>query len=342
MTNKITVMSFARVAEPREYADIALGEQELPVNHQLQYINHLGERTAKDALEAVEGSNLILCSGSALDVGKFNQESGEVEPDFQEKTVRELVLFFEFLLIQSYQGNPAAEKYLVLANCFSAQSLAFAMVLVDALIEAKADLSAIKSIEDLNKLHPPEQTWTDQKPAFPIVKTRDTQLGLMKSDITAPHHWIFDQMDHQRGLLYVHNQAILLEVLEGLQHIRPQILAKRDLAVFQQDDTPVKGVVDLFSYSGPQSSSEMLAAQPHLDYGKSLKNLINVLKKAMNKPQFAKLFRPGTGGAYPNGSQRSVEELLIELVESAEDKNGHQAIKNCLNRSMPSDLNRAA
>lgn len=331
MGKKVSVVSFARVVEPQTYVKIALGDHILPEDRVMQYINYLGERTAHDALQAIDGSSLILCSGSALNVGiPTNLNSHDLEPNLKEKTVRELVIFFEFLLIQSLLGNPNAEKYLLLANCFSAQALAFAMVLVDSLIEAKANLQAVQTIDDLDKLQPPEQTWAEQKPVFPIVKTRDTQLGLMPTNITAPDHWIFDGMEHDRGLLYVHNQAILLEVLESLQHIKPQILAKRDLAVFQKNAAPVKPIVDMFSFGHARGKPRMIATQPHLDYGKSLDHLMEVLMIAMKNPKFADLFRPGTGGGDENGNPRSIEDVLCELYWKEQDLNGYQAIANCL------------
>jgi hypothetical protein len=189
------------------------------------------------------------------------------------------------LLSVKQAGNPDAGNYLILANCFSAQALAFAMVLVDEFVEAGVDLKDLKDVDDLSRRHPPEQTWEDRSPPFPIVRTRDTQLGLIKNDLVMPDHWIFEGMQPERGLLYVHSQAILLDILEALMHVKPRILVVRHVPVYQGGGTPVKRLADMYIYS------------------------------------------------HPDGSPRTLNELLVKLGAAGEDGNGHRDVENCLSQA---------
>src|SRR3989338_6775564 len=268
--SQISIINVTRSFQEGDRADtyrdlVVQGTCFNPDRHRVETITRSELMTPEAVWQKLLKSKLLASSGSNDNVGEpLKGPEADLEPNLESAVVRNLVSVYQFLVLKTHQGDdPSLRELHGILNCFSAQALSYAIMLVVCLVRRKADLSKVHDIRDMMQKYPIEEISADPQFRFQLRKACASQVGVLPVEILDSHHWAVQGLPQQPNMLFLHNQTILSEVLqEAVGVIRTvQIFAERKLKVFHRGRQERKTIVTGFSVGN------LTALQAHVDYG---------------------------------------------------------------------------
>jgi hypothetical protein len=298
--------------EDQEYADLAF--HDIPHSKDGLAITALSAHTTSvdDLMAAMLKADFIEASGSYLDVGVIDPQTGESRLNTH-PTVVKMVDLFRFLLLMKHKGDPRCARVAGLLNCMSHQANCVAAATLARGLRQGMDVEAIQAPSDLASQCPLEEVCSGFD--FPLKALTGSHIGAYPVEFApgAPE-WLQAGLPSQVPLLFLHNWVVPADALEDAEAVLPgfQIAATRRDTIRRGGRVLTQPVVALTGWGS------WVSGQNHMDYGADGSIFARMLGRAVaSGTTFEGTFYPQSGGLCPQtGSERSIEEAIQDLMKT--------------------------
>lgn len=209
-------------------------------------------------------SHTVIGGGSSDNIVERGEE-GTLELNLQNPSVRTILVYTMYLVIQEIQGENPVNFF---GACFSGQAILAATDLVKILLRHAPESQDIQSIAELEALlerHPLQKLSTDPQFTLPLLELQHSDTGVQKNYLINPETAkspLFNGATKNNAIHLIHSnkQAIPLQAAETIRDRIANILPIDIIAIREHD------IDDIQSASIFRVGRWLLGVQGHPDY----------------------------------------------------------------------------